>query len=327
MSQPLCLVLFLWSLLWSGGHGSLGDRSSIYQSCLKQCWSTNCSSTEAVSNFTSRQPWHLRALQWDCPSECQHQCMWSTVNVVLHKGYPLPQFHGKWPFLRVLGMQEPASVLFSLLNGASHFWMWKRFKQHIPCSAPNYMLWKTQVLLSLNAWMWSAVFHIRDTPFTEKLDYFCAFSLVLYAFYSLVVRILGTNKFLLSSSIAVPFLAYYLYHIYFLTFVHFDYGYNMRANVTVGILNSLGWLLWCYLNRSKRHVGKCALSVLSVNCLLLLEVWDFPPFCYLLDSHSLWHLGTIPVPLLWYRFLIEDTRQLMVKASPSNGHFRNEKDM
>ncbi|KAJ7566674.1 hypothetical protein O6H91_02G114000 [Diphasiastrum complanatum] len=29
-------------------------------------------------------------------------------------------YHGKWPFDRILGLQEPASVVFSLLNLLEH---------------------------------------------------------------------------------------------------------------------------------------------------------------------------------------------------------------
>ena len=40
----------------------------------------------------------------------------------------------------------------------------------------------------INAWFWSAVFHTKDTDWTEKLDYFCAFSMVLFSFYSACIR-------------------------------------------------------------------------------------------------------------------------------------------
>lgn len=68
-----------------------------------------------------------------------------------------------------------------------------------------------------------------------------------------------------------------------------------------GLLNSFGWILWCHKHRYKSYVWKCAASVIVVNVLLLLELWDFPPWKFLIDAHALWHLGTVPVPLLWYR--------------------------
>lgn len=234
--------------------------------------------------------------------------MWRALEFFQRVGKPIPQFHGKWPFLRLYGIQEPASALFSVLNGLSHACMWHRFSQRVPPTAPNYLIWKGQALLSINAWFWSTVFHARDTPLTEKLDYFCAFSLVLYSLYSLCMRVLGTDSALSAVTVTVPFVAFFAYHIHYLAFVHFDYGYNMRANVVAGLLNSVGWLWWCWNERGRRpYVWRCAAVVLALNALLLLELGDFPPWHYVLDAHALWHLGTAPLPLLWYRFLTDDT--------------------
>ena len=35
------------------------------------------------------------------------------------------------------------------------------------------------VQVTLNAWFWSTVFHARDLPWTEKLDYFSAAGLII----------------------------------------------------------------------------------------------------------------------------------------------------
>lgn len=42
--------------------------------------------------------------------------MWNTITHYNLAGRRMVQFNGKWPFYRFMGMQEPASVLFSLLN-------------------------------------------------------------------------------------------------------------------------------------------------------------------------------------------------------------------
>lgn len=39
-----------------------------------------------------------------------------------------------------------------------------------------------------HAWIWSAVFHTRDLPWTEFLDYVCAFSIILVNCYAMCVR-------------------------------------------------------------------------------------------------------------------------------------------
>ncbi|XP_065292244.2 post-GPI attachment to proteins factor 3 [Dermacentor albipictus] len=285
---------------------SPGDQSAEYKSCLRRCRSINCTQ-EKQTTFRSGQAWYLALLLWDCADECRHECMWHAVDVLQAKDKPVPQFHGKWPFWRFYGIQEPASVIFSILNGICHLWMWRKFRRLVPSSAPFYVIWKGQAVLSINAWFWSAVFHARDTPLTEKLDYYCAFSVVLYSLYSLCMRVLGTKNTGLSISVTVPFAAFFVYHIQYLNFVHFDYGYNMKANVITGLLNSIGWLGWCWHHRKRGYVWRGTIVVFMLDALLLLELGDFPPWCFLVDAHALWHLGTAPLPLLWYRFLIDDS--------------------
>lgn len=40
----------------------------------------------------------------------------------------------------------------------------------------------------MNAWLWSVIFHARDTQFTEFMDYAGAFSIILINCYILLVR-------------------------------------------------------------------------------------------------------------------------------------------
>lgn len=68
-----------------------------------------------------------------------------------------------------------------------------------------------------------------------------------------------------------------------------------------GLLNSLGWLIWYVLNRKLKYSWKCLATIISIDLLLLLELGDFPPIFWTVDAHALWHIGTIPLPFLWYR--------------------------
>ena len=49
---------------------------------------------------------------------------------------------------------------------------------------------------------------------------------------------LGTGKEVLPklAACATVLLSFFTYHVHYLAFVRFDYGYNMKANVTVGKL-------------------------------------------------------------------------------------------
>ena len=68
-----------------------------------------------------------------------------------------------------------------------------------------------------------------------------------------------------------------------------------------------------YNNNNNNNANKGNLNRTTVYwyCLLLqlwlvlssmLEVFDFPPYLYLFDAHSLWHLATVPLGFMWYHF-------------------------
>ncbi|XP_043216525.1 post-GPI attachment to proteins factor 3-like isoform X2 [Amphibalanus amphitrite] len=226
-----------------------------------------------------------------------------------------PHLSSMWPFVRCLGMQEPASAIFSLMNLMCHVVMLRHFRTLVPQHAPLYWLWITYALVCMNGWFWSFVFHTKDTDSTEKLDYFSAFSMVLFSFYSACIRLLGSQMSLPSIAVSLLCMGFLIYHLSYLSLVKFDYGYNMKANIFVGALNVITWLVWCGLKRrTLPYVWKCALTVTLVSVSILLETADFPPIAWTLDAHALWHLSTSPLPLLWYSFLIDDCRhQLGVK--------------
>lgn len=70
------------------------------------------------------------------------------------------------------------------------------------------------------------------------------------------------------------------------------------------MVNLLWWLCWCWQNRrTLPYWWKCGLVVLLLHGLALLELLDFPPLLWVLDAHAVWHLSTVPVHFLFYRFV------------------------
>ena len=59
--------------------------------------------------------------------------MWDTVEAFVSAGLDVPQFHGKWPFARLAGVQEPASAFFSVCNLVPHVVMqvWHSSWDHV----------------------------------------------------------------------------------------------------------------------------------------------------------------------------------------------------
>uniref|UniRef100_A0A8C3FAG9 Post-GPI attachment to proteins factor 3 n=1 Tax=Chrysemys picta bellii TaxID=8478 RepID=A0A8C3FAG9_CHRPI len=168
-------------------RGSQGDREPVYRDCLAQCERRNCSGA-GLRHFRSRQPLYMSLTGWTCRDDCKYECMWLTVGLYVQEGYRVPQFHGKWPFSRFLFFQEPASAFASFLNGLANFVMLTRYKASVPPSSPMYHTCIAFAWVSLNAWFWSTVFHTRDTDVTEKMDYFCASTVILHSIYLCCVR-------------------------------------------------------------------------------------------------------------------------------------------
>ena len=138
---------------------SAGDRSEFFQRCIPIC----------LSNFNGQCeiPLLFRLARWTCTDECKYQCMQFLTDNAVEKGWPMEQYYGKWPFVRYAGMQEPASVAFSILNLIAHVQgarvVSKRIPQDHPMR-PYYLAWS---YISINAWFWSSVFHTRGLSFSS----------------------------------------------------------------------------------------------------------------------------------------------------------------
>ncbi|XP_073181708.1 post-GPI attachment to proteins factor 3 isoform X2 [Lepidochelys kempii] len=281
-------------------RGSQGDREPVYRDCLAQCERRNCSGA-GLRHFRSRQPLYMSLTGWTCRDDCKYECMWLTVGLYVQEGYRVPQFHGKWPFSRFLFFQEPASAFASFLNGLANFVMLTRYKASVPPSSPMYHTCIAFAWVSLNAWFWSTVFHTRDTDVTEKMDYFCASTVILHSIYLCCVRTLGLKRPAFANAFGSFLILFLACHVSYLTLVRFDYGYNMAANVAIGLLNLFWWLGWCVRNQQRLpYVWKCMVVVLLLQGLALLELLDFPPLFWIFDAHAIWHISTIPVNVLFY---------------------------
>ncbi len=142
---------------------SPGDTSLEFQNCISECRSTECHPGEL--------PVALRLTLWTCADNCAYLCSHAVTDeaeqrIRLNDGSAaiIQQFYGKWAFWRFLGMQEPASVLFSLLNLWAHVnghWL---LRHKVPNRHPmrKFYLWWSYI--NANTWVWSSVFHIRGEP-------------------------------------------------------------------------------------------------------------------------------------------------------------------
>lgn len=303
---------------------------------------------------------------WPCSDECAYTCTTALTELALVaspsadsafqapngalEGLPLGrqvQYGGKWPFHRLAGpikLQEPLSVLFSLGNLYAH---WKGWKEISAGGGPGRGLLRkaygVYALSGINTWVWSSVFHTRDVGWTEKADYFSAAGGMLCGLWMAGIRLGGLDggagatagstrgrQWVLRGWTGACVLVFLLHCAYLARGPRFDYGYNMKFNITIALLQILLWASWSFyhtflLSPSSISTAPTSLTppktraphshlpllpLLLLPSLTALELLDFAPVgpfgLRLLDAHALWHLSTIPVVRLWYAFLRRD---------------------
>ncbi|CAG5090203.1 Similar to PGAP3: Post-GPI attachment to proteins factor 3 (Drosophila melanogaster) [Cotesia congregata] len=169
--------------------------------------------------------------------------------------------------------------------------------------------------ICLNAWFWSAVFHARDKPFTEVMDYSCAFTMVITLLFCMLTRILHKNNKILAV-ITFGYICILVTHLSHLWSGSINYGYNMKINIFFGFLTFLITMIWWYRNSSKlSHSYLIGWFTILTVAVTLLEVADFPPIFWTLDAHALWHASTAPLVYLLYKFIISDCHYLRKQYS------------
>lgn len=299
----LQLLLFLCQL--GSILASIGDERESFIACVKDC----------VNLQKCSLNWLLRLTMWSCEADCKYTCMRSDLDGIKAAGEKVVQYYGKWPFIRVAGAQEIFSVIFSagnlLANIYGFFWIyrvaWKKLKP-AQRKAFAWMDWLhvANLLVSCNAWIQSTLFHYRDLWLTERLDYFSACLIICFTLPLAVVRTRQIKSFSSQMAVVLPVLTLYLQHIYYMAFVSFDYGYNIKFNAVIGAISNCLWMNWAYRNRHTA-VGLRMLqfTVLSVLATLMVAI-DFPAVWDLIDMHALWHLATIPLTVFWYKTIALD---------------------
>ncbi|CAK9831483.1 Post-GPI attachment to proteins factor 3 [Anthophora retusa] len=301
------LILIFQMFLVTNANGSIGDRSQFYSLCLEKCCNDNCVNDQ---KFKVQPSLSLRLLLWSCKEDCSYNCVWKTVDYFTSHGLKVPQFHGKWPFIRFFGCQEPASVIFSMLNFYAHITMYWKFKRKFKSTYPMFYIWTYFSLICMHGWFWASVFHARDTLFTEVMDYSCAFMMVLTLLYCMLLRITyKSNK--LFAVITCGYLATLYSHLTHLWSGYINYDYNMKFNVVIGFLTFVITMIWWHRNHKKlSYISLIGWFNILTVFVTILEVADFAPIFWILDAHSLWHASTVPLTILLYRFMMADCSYL-----------------
>lgn len=307
--QTLVRVIILALLgLFGGSQASDGDRQKTFQQCLGFCRSAeHCER----NRFPVNQTLLNKLFAWDCDSECKYRCMWITEEINRGGGQKPRQYYGKWPFWRVLGVQELGSSLFSVGNLLGNVYGYGRIYSR-GADPSNWFMHgavKLSFYMAINAWFWSMVFHARDVQFTMIMDYVSALALIFTNFALCIFRVFHVRDRTRQVLVAIPLVLYYLRHTYYMLFVKFSFGWNMQVAITLFAIYLFLFIIWSatHLFTAKRTHVKTVLATCTLMMMAAtLEVFDFSPVLDLIDAHALWHAATIPVAVLWYRFYRDD---------------------
>ena len=206
-----------------------------------------------------------------------------------------------------MGIQEPFSVLFSLMNLIAHRNGMTKVRKAIPSRYPLRPYYLLLGYFGVASWTFSMIFHTRDLDFTEKLDYFAAGASVLYGLYYTPIRIFRLDRPAKEQTLwiwTILCCGLYVGHVVYLTCWSWDYAYNMTANVVIGSLQNVLWTWFSVMRYRKLHKTWTIWPGLIVAWIIMamsLELFDFAPIWGMIDAHSLWHLGTVIPTVWWYR--------------------------
>jgi hypothetical protein len=278
---------------------------------------TKCLESEDCENryFPRGQSLINRLFLWDCHSECQYQCMWLVEEEQRKLNAPACQYHGKWPFPRVLGIQELGSALFSVGNLAAHWHGYNKiYLSTLGGNVPSWLFLHRFIyfnyIVALNGWVWSTIFHSRETWLTIYLDYFSAIAIVMSMMTLALVRCLTLTSIYKQAFLIISVAIFFFFHIDYMLNVDFDYSWNMKVAIAAGVVFSGSFLIWSIRNilpGGRRPHAKFALAATLLGLsAAVFEVFDFPPKLYFFDAHACWHAATIPIVSLWYHFYAED---------------------
>lgn len=306
---------------------SYGDVDPNFRRCVSKCYNLSIDSGKDCSNvhpFPSSNivaSWYNSLISRDCVELCEYECMTSITNDRLTSGLPIYKYHGHWPFYRYFGLEEPASVFFSLSNAIPHLWRLLGASRRHQQKQQSYFMTPYLSLypyISLTAWISSAIFHAKKTPHSTLVDYSTALVFLSYGLLLTLRRIIGagTRSSSVVQYVGLPLLVsvwsiLLASRLFAMQYGHVSYDMHMNACIIIAVATITLWGGWILLGGGREGAYpfnryRCILCQIGFAAASMLELFDFPPFFRTFDAHSLWHLATVPLGFVWYRFWEED---------------------
>ncbi|KAJ1385742.1 Per1-like [Sesbania bispinosa] len=277
--RSLMLLAALCSLLRPLA-ASDGDADPLYKDCVEQCEKTGCVGDRCFQHckFSSdgkpidgpwymHEPLYLRWKQWDCRTDCRYHCMLAREEERTKLGDKPVKYHGKWPFRRVYGIQEPVAVALSALNLAMQFHGWVSFFILVYYKLPLRPDKKTYYE------------YTGAVELTEKLNYSSAVALLGFTLILAILRAFNVRDEATRVMVSAPLVAFVTTHIMYLNFYELNYA-SYFGQIWAG---------------ASSHPARWKLLAVVVGggLAMVLETYDFPPYMGYVDAHALWNATNI----------------------------------
>lgn len=284
-------------------EASQGDVDASYRSCTKNCNLLACNNTQK-SKFGTGFPY------WHCEDDCKYDCMQNITAFRSKNGFGPFKYYGHWPFLRLYGLEEPASVLFSILNSVPYILTLgrtligmlikgNRVKDKNGVEMKTHFMHYWLVLyyfISINCWLSSAYYHARKTQSASLVDFASALLFLGYSLWLAIRRIWGVCAD--GRAVGLVFISgliLYSYQVKLMSAGLVTFDRHMAVSISIAILNVLTWFFWVLFSSEKQEGNTnyrylCLLCQVWFSLAALLEVYDFPAIYGLFDAHSLWYV-------------------------------------
>uniref|UniRef100_A0A0D3E863 Post-GPI attachment to proteins factor 3 n=1 Tax=Brassica oleracea var. oleracea TaxID=109376 RepID=A0A0D3E863_BRAOL len=146
---------------------------------------------------------------------------------------------------------------------------------------------------------------LEDVDITKSLDYSSAIAVLGF---SLIVSILKTFDVRVEAArvmVSAPVLALVTTHVLYINFYKLYYGWNMIVCVAMGVAQLFLWARWAAVSRHPSN-WKLWVAVIASGLAMLLDIYNFPLYGGYFEAHSIWHLATVPLTILWWSFIRDD---------------------
>lgn len=297
----------LYTLVVAGGDGDPAYKKCIHERfylCYKQ---PNIS-------FYEFEPFSF--VSWGCMDRAKYRCMKGITDGRAANNEPVEKYYGHWVFHRYFGLEEPGSVLFSVMNLIPHglYVIRYTFAKETLVRDPWMLVY---ALVSILLWTASSNFHIHKTNTSTSYDYATGFASISYGLVLAIRRVFSASFPRSVAFISTLSLLLICMRVAYMLQNNVDFQDHFQLCVGLIVATCLVWLSWvghCAVHSYWYKVAdvnmsipwKCFFCQLSLGVASLLEVLDFPPFFGAFDAHSLWHAATVPIFFFWYHMWIDD---------------------